>query len=241
MRQHNLIRSVAYDLLKTDLETWRQAERRAAQLWLTDYESAPDAPNLETVRGYLEAFEHYYTVKDWETAADLPDTLLETGHPIHWQLFYWSYYRELIALQSKSLTIAREMNNRQGEGSALKSLGNACNNLGQYEQAIDHHQQSLTIAREISVRKAFPKESRQLEGNALNNLGNAYNNLGQYEQAIDYFQQSLIIMREIGDRQGEGRALGNLGRAYNNLGQYEQAIEHHQQHLTIAREISEPG
>ena len=219
VRQHNLIRAVAYDLLKADPETWRQAESRAAQLWLTDYEPTPNAPNLETVRGYLEAFEHYYTIKEytikeWQTAKDLPNTPLETGHTLHWQLLYWSYYRELIALQSNSLTIAREMNDRRGEGVALKSLGNAYNNLGQYEQAIDHYQQSLTIAREIG--------DRQGEGKALNNLGNAYNNLGQYEQAIDHHQQCLTIAREIGNRRGEGNALGSLGDAYNYLGQYEQ-------------------
>ena len=231
VRQHNLIRAVAYDLLKADPETWRQAERRAAQLWLTDYEPAPNAPNLETVRGYLEAFEHYYTIKEWQTAKDLPNTPLETGHTLHWQLLYWSYYRELIALQSNSLTIAREMNDRRGEGVALKSLGNAYDNLGQYEQAIDHYQQYLTIAQEIG--------DRQGEGKALNNLGTAYNALGQYEQAIDHYQQSLTIAREIGDRWGEGIALGNLGIAYNYLGQYEQAIDHHQQCLTITREIGD--
>ena len=86
--------------------------------------------------------------------------------------------------------------------------------MGQYEQAIDHYQQSLTIAREIG--------DRQGEGKALNNLGNAYNNLGQYEQAIDHHQQCLTIAREIGNRRGEGNALGSLGDAYNYLGQYEQ-------------------
>lgn len=64
VRQHNLIRSVAYDLLKADTPTWETAEREAAHLWLTAYEPAPDAPNLETVRGYLEAFDHYCEVGD---------------------------------------------------------------------------------------------------------------------------------------------------------------------------------
>ena len=231
VRQHNLIRAVAYDLLKADRETWFQAERQAAQLWLTDYEPAPNAPNLETLRGYLEAFEHYYAVKDWQAAKDLPDTELETGQPLHWQLYYWSYYRELMVLQSKALTIAREINNPKGEGAALKSLGNAYTALGQYEQAIDHYQQSLSIAREIG--------DRQGEVNALGNLGLAYSWLEQYEQAIDHHQQSLSIAREIGNRQGKVNALNNLGIVYNNLGQYEQAIDHYQQSLTIAREISD--
>ncbi|MHC5763422.1 MAG: tetratricopeptide repeat protein, partial [Nostoc sp.] len=71
IRQHNLIRSVAYDLLKADTPNWQQTERQAANLWLTAYKVAPDAPKLETVRGYLEAFDHYCEVEDWETAIDV--------------------------------------------------------------------------------------------------------------------------------------------------------------------------
>lgn len=53
LRQHNLIRHIAYDLLKADTPTWETAERQAAHLWLTAYEPPDNAPNLEIVRGYL--------------------------------------------------------------------------------------------------------------------------------------------------------------------------------------------
>ena len=110
-------------------------------------------------------------------------------------------------------------------------MGNAYGSLGQYQLAIDYHQQALTIAREIGDRGG--------EGNSLVNLGSAYNSLGQYQQAIDYHQQALTIAREIGDRYGEGNALGSLGIAYLFLGQYQQAIDYYQQHLTIARDIGD--
>ena len=108
-------------------------------------------------------------------------------------------------------------------------MGNAYNNLGEYEKAIDFYQQALAIDREISDRLG--------EANSLGSLGNAYNNLGEYEKAIDFHQQSLAIKREIGDRLGEANSLGNLGNAYDNLGEYEKAIEFYQQSLAISREI----
>jgi len=64
VRLHNLIRSVAYGLLKGDLEGWERAERKAAELWLTAYVAPDDASNIETVRGYLEAFEHFCEMGD---------------------------------------------------------------------------------------------------------------------------------------------------------------------------------
>ena len=110
-------------------------------------------------------------------------------------------------------------------------MGIAYRNLGQYQQAIDFHQQHLAIAQEIGDRAG--------EGRALNNLGVAHRNLGQYQQAIDLYQQQLAIAQEIGDRAGEGRALGNLGIAYNDLGQYQQAIDFHEQTLAIFQEIGD--
>ena len=231
IRQHNLIRSVAYDLLKTDPLIWQITQRQAAHLWLTAYQPAPEVPNLEKVRGYLEAFSHYCEVEDWAIASKLPYQRLAMGNDLFWQLQIWAYYQELIPVYIKLIEIARKLGDRQGESAALGNLGNAYNSLGQYDRAIDFYQQKLTIAREIGDRRG--------EGISLGNLGTEYCSLGQYDRAIDFLQQSLTIAREIGNRWSEGAALGNLGNAYYSLGQHDRAIDFYQQHLTIAREIGD--
>ena len=229
LRQHNLIRSVAYELLKAEPAVWQAAESTAAEQWLNHYEAIPEAPHLEQVRGYLEAFDHYLDIKDYSTAAEIPNRSLKTNNSVHWQLLVWGYYRELIPLHNKLLFIAREIGDRRGEGGALGNLGNAYKNLGNYAEAIECHQQHLAIAHEIGDRRG--------EANALGNLGIAYKNLGNYAEAIEHHQQSLVIAREINNRQIEGSVLGNLGNAYNILGDYTQAIECYLQYLLIAREI----
>ena len=269
IRQHNLVRAVAYDLLKADTQMWHQSERQAAHLWLTAYELAPDAPNLETVRGYLEAFEHYCEVGDWEAAKAILMTELNTPtrDTVHWQLGVWGYRREQIPLCHRILGKLDARSDRTW----LNALGVAYRSLGDYQRAINYHQQTLVISREIG--------DRQNESTSLAYLGTAYKGLGQYERAINYYQQALVIAqeigdllregdaltslgivygrlrdyqrsidcshkvlvisREIGDRQSEGNALGNLGNVYNNLGQYERAINYYQQHLTISRETGD--
>jgi tetratricopeptide (TPR) repeat protein len=192
LRQHNLIRSVAYERLKTNTAVWQAAERSAAEQWLNHYEALPDAPNLEKVRGYLEAFEHYLDIKDYQTACEIPYQSLETKNEVHWQLLIWGYYRELIPLHDKLLFIAREMGDRQGESKALGNLGSAYNSSGNSSQAIEFYQQQLAITREIG--------DRQGETSSLGNLGLAYIYLGNYNQAIEFHQQTLAITRETGDR-----------------------------------------
>jgi len=233
IRQHNLIRDVAYDLLRQDALLWETTERKAADLWLTAYEPASNASNLEQVRGYLEAFDHYCEVKDWEAAKAIAWTSLNTPTQEYlcWQLWTWGYYQEQIPLYRKLLEIYRKTGDRQGEGEALGNLGIVYKNLGDYQQAINYCQQDLTIARDIGARQG--------EGAALGNLGTVYNSLGDYQQAINYYQQYLSIARDIADRNGEGNALSGLGNVYDTLGDYQQAIDYHQQHLAIACDIGD--
>jgi CHAT domain-containing protein/Flp pilus assembly protein TadD len=138
-------------------------------------------------------------------------------------------YQKAIEFRQQSLTISREIGDRNGEGDALGNLGTAYHSLGQYQKAIEFFQLSLTISREIGDRNG--------EGLSLGNLGTAYNSLGQYQKAIEFYQQSLTISREIGDRYVEVNTLLNLGSDYNSLGQYQKAIDFYQQSLTISREI----
>jgi tetratricopeptide (TPR) repeat protein len=84
----------------------------------------------------------------------------------------------------------------------FRYLGIAYRLLGQYQRAIDFHQQSLEIKREIGDRNG--------EAVSLGNLGNAYQSLGQYQRAIDFYQQWLEIAHEISDRGGEANSLWNL-------------------------------
>ena len=231
VRQHNLIRSVAYDLLKSNSSVWEEAERQAADLWLNDYEPKADASNLEKVRGHLEAFEHYFVVKDWNKANELLSIQLETGKSLYMQLSTWSYFQELISLHSRSLLLAREFGDRFGEAVNLGSLGNAHHNLGNYQLAIDCHQKHLKIVQELN--------NLQSEASALGNLGNGYKVLGQYEQALNCYQQSLEIAQETGNRRREAYNLGNLGNIHYDLGQYEQALNCYQLCLSISQEISD--
>jgi len=268
VRQHNLVRRVANEQLRRDAIAWERAERQAAQLWLTAYEPAPDVPNLEKVRGYLEAFYHLCAIEDWEGASEIYTKEIPfTKRAFNQQLLIWGYYKELIQISrlllkkiaspikrvclnqlgnayqgignikesiqyySQALNTAREIGDRQGEGTVLGNLGVARNKLDEYQQAIDHLLQYLSIACEVGDRRG--------EGKALGNLGVAYNKLGEYQKAIDHHQQHLIIAREINDRRGERHALRDLGIAYKSLGQYKQAIDYLQQSLTIAHELSD--
>jgi tetratricopeptide (TPR) repeat protein len=137
-------------------------------------------------------------------------------------------FTQAIGLFEQALAIARQISDRDAEGTTLGSLGTCYYALGQIPRAIELHEQALAIARETGNRGS--------ETMALGNLADCYSDLGQTERAIDLYEQALAIAREIGDRQGEARHLGNLGDQYSDLGQTERAIDLYEQALAIDRE-----
>jgi tetratricopeptide (TPR) repeat protein len=228
VRQHNLVRRVANEKLRGDTIAWEQAERQAAQLWLTVYEPESNVPNLEKVRGYLEAFYHLCAIEDWEGASEVYTKEIKSSQQeFNWQLLIWGYYRELIRI-SQQLS---EKINTPLKGVCLKQIGSAYGYLGDLQKAIQYYSQALTFTQEIGDRRG--------EGDMLGALGLCYDKLGDHQRAMNYAQQRLTIAREVGDRRGEFLGLGGLGLASNNLEQYHQAIDYFQKSLSISRKTSE--
>jgi tetratricopeptide (TPR) repeat protein len=243
IRQHNLIRSVAYDLLKTNTSTWKQTELQAANLWLNVYEPKPDFPNLEKLRGYLEAFEHYYSAQDWDAAQKIAeirvDTIAETCHIskdylekyLFEQLGHWGYYREQQSLYKKLLNIAEQLSDLQKKACASDYLGCACSSLGQYEEATKLHKQSQMIFHEIGL----PDQEAQV----LRHLGHARNILGKYQEAIDYFTDALNIFETKNDPIGKVETLNELGTTYHCKGEYQRSRKYIFEALKISRDLSD--
>jgi tetratricopeptide (TPR) repeat protein len=226
--QHNLIRSVAYNLLKASASTWKQAERQAAYLWLTAYKSAQDTPSLEIVRGYMEAFEHYCNAESWEQASTIfimPMQGFYSQETLLSQLDIWGYYKEEIRLCERILGKF----SRKIDIICFKGIGNAWLDLKEYEKAIDSYQKSRGAAREIGDLEG--------EGFALGNLGIAYYWMKKYSSAVKPLLRSLSIKRKIGDLQRESNTLGNLGLVYQELGEYDKALECHKESLKISLKV----
>jgi len=131
------------------------------------------------------------------------------------------YYFEL------ALKKAREIGNKDSEGTAYNNLGGVYHDLGDLQKAIEFFQLSLSIA-----KKTGNKDS---EGNAYYNLGGVYHDLGDLQKAIEFYQLSLSIAEKTGAKNSGGTAYNNLGRAYHDLGDLQKGIEFYQLSLSIAK------
>ena len=92
-----------------------------------------------------------------------------------------------LAVAAVSLDAARRLGDRQGEGHALTSLGNALQAVRRFEEAITACQDAAGIYRDTG--------DRHREGGALNNLGLALQEVSRFEEAITAHQDAATIFR----------------------------------------------
>ncbi len=160
--------------------------------------------------------------KVWETVAvvERGDVLRQLGE-----------LQASVELTETGLRLAREIKNREHEGSALNNLGVIYKELGDYEKGVLYLTQALDIQRETNDRGG--------EAIVLNNLGSCYLLGGDLAKAEELYLQSIVLRRAVKDRRGEGNVLNNLGQVYDRLDNNAKAIDFLQQALVIRRELGD--
>jgi CHAT domain-containing protein/lipopolysaccharide biosynthesis regulator YciM len=156
-----------------------------------------------------------------------------------------------------AIAIAQEQQDQLGETAALGSLGEAYRLRGNYQQAANYAEQSLTAAKLL--------DNPQLTMSALNSLGNTYSSLAQVsyrraesaekrgetfgensllaretktaqardQKALSYFQQSLELAITESNSLAQVRSIINTLPIYYHLQQYERAATSKQKALSL--------
>jgi tetratricopeptide (TPR) repeat protein len=140
-------------------------------------------------------------------------------------------FDDWLATVTVSLSTARRLGDRPGEGAALTSLGLALLEVRRFEEAITASEDAVAIFRQTGDRHG--------KGRALNILGGALREGQRFEEAITASEDAVAICRETGDRHREGVALGNLGAALGEVGRFEEAITASEDAVAICRETGD--
>lgn len=113
----------------------------------------------------------------------------------------------------------------------LQTVGLELTWLGEYQQALDYHNQAL---------KAFGGKGKAIQ---LTNTGYIYSLIGDMQKAIDCYNQSLKISRDTAggsNKYSEALTLTAIGFAYFSMGDVQKALEYYSQALPITQAIKRP-
>ena len=97
---------------------------------------------------------------------------------------------------------ANEMGHTVEQGRAYEKLGDASDNLGNFELAIGYYMQCLSIARDL--------DDKAREARACRKLADAFESLSNFKEAIEYHKKHLSIAKASGDQVEEAVALAML-------------------------------
>ena len=147
------------------------------------------------------------------------------------------FQQALSLFRAASDSTEERLRQRSQEATTLNRIGWVSYLLGQFQLALNSHQQALPIWREVGDRSG--------EASTLRDIGEVYDKIGQLEFTLNYLQQALTIYREarnsteerLSQRSREAGTLGAIGSVYLGMGQPQEAINYYQQALTITKEL----
>ncbi len=133
------------------------------------------------------------------------------------------------ALMEESLTIRREMEDRNGIAASLGNMGTVALRQGDYIAARSLVEEGLTIFRELGGKLGI--------ANSLSSLGNLAWEQGDYVASRALHEESLTIFREVGGKIGIAYSLMNLGNVAYSQSDYVAAHALYEGGLSLFREL----
>lgn len=114
---------------------------------------------------------------------------------------------------------------QRNKAGAYNCLGNANNDLGNNDLAIENFKHSLKIWEAMQNKDGI--------AGALHNLANTYHTMGNKPLALEYYFKALKINEETGNKRWLASNLNNIGNVYLDTKNYDVALEYYKKALII--------
>jgi tetratricopeptide (TPR) repeat protein/transcriptional regulator with XRE-family HTH domain len=138
------------------------------------------------------------------------------------------HFQEWAAAQRTALAAATRVGDTAAQALSGRLLANACSDLGDHDQALDHYASSLTLYQRLGNRFG--------EAKIHHNLGVLAERQDRFADALGHAEQALRLYQAIGDKANEAIALNDVGWFHGHLGDYQQARVFCRQALTLCAE-----
>lgn len=99
--------------------------------------------------------------------------------------------------------------------------------LAQYQNAIDHYEKALAIAKS---RMDLPVQAR-----CNMNIGNIYARMRQFKEALQYYETANAIFQYINDKDGRANGYWIAGKLHERQSQYQIALQYYEKARHLPR------
>lgn len=102
---------------------------------------------------------------------------------------------------------------------------------GELDQALEHHQQVLSMRRRIITEGEIAW---------FQDIGELYSETFSFNSLSEFLQQLSTLQEQTNNKQNVAASLNSIGTIYYNKGDIDQAFGYHQQSLTLQEQIKNP-
>jgi tetratricopeptide (TPR) repeat protein len=156
----------------------------------------------------------------WQLASALSTFLSRSGRWHDW-----------VSAQRLAVAVTSRLDDGPGEAQARCGLGQAYNQLGDYEQA------HLNLRRSLDLFKQFDDSNSQAHIHLL--INTVYEKQADYLNALPHAEAALDLYRLAGHRWGQARSSNSVGWFYAQLGRYDEAVAHCERAVALHREVGD--
>lgn len=142
------------------------------------------------------------------------------------------HYHDAIEALQEAHAHYQSMEDMSGSATALTSLGQAFDALGDHLAAVGAYEQALVPLTHI-------KGADEWEANTLDTLGTAWRKAGNLSEAVEAHGAALKLRRACDDKRGEGVTLHLLGLAYQLAGAASRALTAYEWALRLRQQTGD--
>ncbi|QJR16571.1 diguanylate cyclase [Usitatibacter palustris] len=128
-------------------------------------------------------------------------------------------------LAARALDEAHAAGHAPSEALARLALGEACELLSSYDEALAHFTESVRLFTVLGDLEQVAKAKRS--------IGFTYDHLGDYTLALEFYLEALKIYEERGEDDGRAITLRTIGVTASKAGDPERGIEYYRESLAI--------
>jgi tetratricopeptide (TPR) repeat protein/transcriptional regulator with XRE-family HTH domain len=139
------------------------------------------------------------------------------------------YLQERVTIMRSALAAATRQDDTLGQAVSLRSLGYACTETGDYDQARAHLEHSLPFYRRLGDRMG--------EAWVLKSLSTLAGTQGRYGDALGHNEEALRLFQAIGHEAAEAELLNGVAWWHALLGDYERARTFCEQSLALIAKL----
>ncbi|MGN9760698.1 tetratricopeptide repeat protein [Streptomyces sp. SD31] len=246
-RLHDLVRAFAVGMVARDADLREEGEAARERLlhfyWLWAYEAharlkwlpgmpEPQFTDRRSALAWLDRERAALVAAvQWAGEERYGQNAVELAACLSEYLRWRRHFDDGLTVALAAREAAHRAVDRLLEARAEVSLGNALQEAGRAEEAIDAHTRARDLCQSVGNRHG--------EAIAWHSLGNALWATGQAEEAIDAHTRARDLYRTVGNRHDEAHAWNNLGNALRTTGRAEEAIDAHTRARDLYRTVGD--